>query len=162
MKQFHVAQAGKNDIRALLTMIRELAGYENLQEQVTATESLLRDAMCGPSPVAYAWIAHAEKEPAGYAVYYRSFSTFTGRLGVFLDDIYVRPSYRRQGLGRKLMQCIARAGAEADYSRCEWITLRWNEAALRFYGNLGARFLDDWVFIRMNGEPLQQLIRSQP
>jgi GNAT superfamily N-acetyltransferase len=157
---FAIAEAVETDVPDLLAMIHELAAFENLQQELEVTQASLFAALFGAHPLANALLAHAETEPAGYAVYYRTFSTFTGRPGIFLDDVYVRPAYRNQGLGRALMERVARSGIGVSPGRYEWIALRWNENALRFYGNLGAEFLSDWVCVRMSGEPLHRFIEG--
>jgi GNAT superfamily N-acetyltransferase len=148
------------DIPILLEMIRELAAFEHLQQELEVTSASLRDALFGKCPVAQALLARVGEEPAGYAVYYRTFSTFAGRPGIFLDDVYVRPPYRNRGLGRALMARAANDRNPENIGRYEWIALRWNENALQFYRNLGARPLMDWVFVRMNGEPLRSFMKE--
>jgi GNAT superfamily N-acetyltransferase len=155
---FAIAEAVETDVPGLLAMIHELAAFEKLQQELEVTQASLFAALFGERPAANALLAHTETEPAGYAVYYRTFSTFTGRPGIFLDDVYVRPAYRNKGLGRALMERVARAGIGPG--RYEWIALRWNENALRFYRNLGAEFLTDWICVRMSGEPLQRFIEG--
>jgi GNAT superfamily N-acetyltransferase len=157
---FAITEAVETDVPDLLAMIHELAAFENLQQELEVTQASLFVALFGERPAANAFLAHAGTEPAGYAVYYRTFSTFTGRPGIFLDDVYVRPAHRNQGLGRALMERVARAGIGVSPVRYEWIALRWNENALRFYRNLGAQALTEWVCVRMSGEPLQRFIEG--
>jgi GNAT superfamily N-acetyltransferase len=157
-KNFAIAEAVESDVQDLLAMIRELAEFENLQKELEVTHASLRDALFGERPAANAFLLRAENESAGYAVYYRTFSTFTGRPGIFLDDVYVRPAYRNRGLGRALIERVARSGMGERPGRYEWIAFRWNGNALQFYQNLGAQLLTEWVLVRMNGEPLRRLI----
>ena len=147
----------ESDLPVLLSMIGELAEFEHLEDELEVTADSLREALFGPRPVAAALVARVAGEPAGYAVYFHTFSTFIGRPGVFLDDVYVRPAYRRRGLGRALMEQVARIAAMDRCGRYEWIALRWNENALRFYQSLGARLMDEWVLLRMSGEQICQL-----
>jgi GNAT superfamily N-acetyltransferase len=160
MRSFAITEAVEADIPDLLAMIHELAAFENLEQELEVTQASLFVALFGERPAANAFLAHAETEPAGYAVYYRTFSTFSGRPGIFLDDVYVRPAYRNHGLGRALLERVARAGIGVSPGRYEWIALRWNENALRFYQNLGAQLLTEWIFVRMSGELLHRFIEA--
>jgi GNAT superfamily N-acetyltransferase len=158
MEPYTIQPATAWDVPVLMIMIRELVEYEHLQNELKVTESSLQDALFGPSPVASALMGLMGGEPAGYAVYYRTFSTFVGRPGVFLEDLYVRPGCRRKGLGRALMEDVVLRGMRGgQYGRYEWLALRWNDTALRFYQNMGAQPLEEWVFVRMNGDPLRRL-----
>jgi GNAT superfamily N-acetyltransferase len=160
-KSFTIMEATETDIPAVHAMIRELAEFENLAQELAVTMPLLHDALFGTRPAAKALIARSADAVAGYAVYYRTFSTFTGRPGIFLDDVYVRPAFRNQGLGRALMQHVACAEKGDNPARYEWIALNWNANALRFYRNLGARALDEWGVVRMSGEPLRRLMEEE-
>jgi GNAT superfamily N-acetyltransferase len=159
-KSFTIVEAVETDIPALHAMIRELAEFENLAQELEVTMPLLRSALFGMRPAAKALIARDGEAVTGYAVYYRTFSTFTGRSGIFLDDVYVRPAYRKQGLGRALMQRVACAEKGDNPARYEWIALNWNENALRFYRKLGAQALAEWVVVRTSGEPLRRLMEE--
>ena len=106
-------------------------------------------------------MAVADGRPVGYAIYYFTFSSFTGRPGVFLDDVFVRPSWRKHGIGRALMERVAQIGAERHCKRFEWIALRWNENALNFYNGLGAQPLDDWVMLRMKSNAIKDLAHGK-
>jgi GNAT superfamily N-acetyltransferase len=138
------------EIPTLLNLIRELARFEHLEHEVEATEESLRDALCGTQPAASALLARCGVEPAGYALFFPTFCSFAGRPGLWLDDLYVRPQFRKQGLGRALIQEVAKIGAQRNCARLEWIALDWNQNALEFYRKIGARVLDDWVLLRMN------------
>ena len=148
----HIRTAYETDVPDLLAMIRELAAFENLEGELEVTATLLREALFGMHPAAAALIATVGSEPVGYAIYYHTFSSFTGRPGIFLDDLYVRPAFRQRRLGRALLESVADLGVQRRCGRFEWIALRWNENALKFYQQLGARVLDEWVMLRM-GEP---------
>lgn len=161
METYTIKAATVGDVPVLIMMIRELAEFEHMQNELELTESSLQDALFGPVPVASALIGLFNGAPAGYAVYYRTFSTFVGRPGIFLEDLYVRPGYRRQGLGCALLENVARRGMrERPYGRFEWMALRWNETALRFYQSMGAKPLEDWVFVRISGDPLHRLVEG--
>jgi GNAT superfamily N-acetyltransferase len=154
---FTIRPACESDVRDLMKMIRELAQFETLEHELEATETSLRDWLFGGHPAAAALIATVDGVRVGYAVYFHTFSSFAGRPGVFLEDVYVRPQFRRRGLGSALLKAVARIGAERGCGRFEWIALRWNETALKFYQNLGARVLDDWVMLRMESAGMREL-----
>jgi GNAT superfamily N-acetyltransferase len=160
MTPFAITPATDSDLPALLAMIRELAEFEKLAHELEVTADSLREALFGERPVAGALLARADGQPAGYAVYYRTFSTFVGRAGVFLDDLYVRPEFRKRGLGRALLEAVAKIGMERG-GRFEWITLRWNERAFRFYRSLGAKVMNEWALLRMNGREVKNLINAK-
>lgn len=150
------------EIPALLEMIRELARFEQLEHEVETTVELLRDALFGPRPVAGVLLARCGAEPAGYALYFFTFSSFVGRPGVWLDDLYVRLPFRRRGVGRALLQAVAKVGAERRCGRLEWTALNWNQNALDFYRDLGAQTLDQWVLLRLKAEGLHRLAGAGP
>jgi GNAT superfamily N-acetyltransferase len=118
---------------------------------------LLHQALFGPQPAAGALLARTDGELAGYAIYYFTFSSFVGRAGIWLEDVYVRPAFRRRGLGRGLMEAVARVGVERDCGRFEWTALDWNEKALDFYRRLGARERKEWVLLRLDRAGLRRL-----
>jgi GNAT superfamily N-acetyltransferase len=150
MNSFTIKPATESDVVAILEMIRELAVFEDLTRELEVTADSLFDALFGPHPVAFSFLASVKGEPAGYAVYFRTFSTFVGRPGIFLDDLYVRPRFREHGIGRALLQRVAQTGVDSA-GRFECITLRWNQKALRFYHSLGATVMEEWALLRMSG-----------
>ena len=156
MNSFTINPATESDVVPLLDMIRELAEFERLTQELEVTADSLREALFGPRPVASAFLARVGDEPAGYAVFFRTFSTFVGRPGIFLDDLYVCPLFRERGIGRALLQRVAQAAVESA-GRFEWITLGWNQKALRFYRGLGARVMHDWALLRMDGPHVRKL-----
>lgn len=157
MNPVAITAATESDVPALLGMIHELAEFEHLAQEVKITATSLRDALFASNPVAAVLLARVGGVLAGYAVYFRTFSTFVGRPGIFLDDVYVRPAYRTRGVGRALLRRVAQIGVKACCGRFEWIALRWNENALRFYRSVGARQLDEWVMLRMTDERIRRL-----
>lgn len=161
MTLFAISSASETDVPILLAMIRELAEFEHLAHEVEITAASLREALFGERPVAGALLARVDGHVAGYAVYYRTFSTFVGRAGVFLDDLYVRPEFRKRGIGRALLERVAAVDAKAGGGRFEWIALRWNENAFRFYRSLGAKVMDDWALLRMNGREISNLVSAK-
>jgi len=158
MNAFTISPVTESDVPALLSLIRELAEFEHLTHEVVTDEALLRAALFGERPVATALLARVAEAVAGYAVYYRTFSTFVGRTGVYLEDIYVRPQFRQQGVGRAMLEVVAKASIELGGGRLEWTALNWNENALRFYRGLGAHVLDEWALLRMTGGEVRQFV----
>ena len=160
MTPFTISSAEAADVPLLLALIRELAEFEQLAQELEVTADSLRAALFGPEVVARALVARIYGEPAGYAVFYRTFSTFVGRPGIFLDDLFVRPRFRKLGIGRALLSRVAEIGAELGGGRFEWITLRWNENAFRFYRSIGAKVMDEWALLRMNGQQVRKLVNA--
>jgi GNAT superfamily N-acetyltransferase len=132
-----------------------------LAQELEVTADSLRSALFGDRPAAAALLARVNGFPVGYAVYYRTFSTFVGRPGIFLDDLYVRPEFRKRGIGHALLKAVAAVIPDTGGGRFEWIALRWNEAALRFYRGLGAKVMDDWAMLRMNNREVGNLVASK-
>jgi GNAT superfamily N-acetyltransferase len=157
---FEVRPATEQDVPVLLKMVRELAGFEELTEEVHSSEASLHAALFGDNPVAEALIAEQNGEPAGYAVFYHTFSTFVGKPGLWLEDVFVRPAYREAGLGRALLETVAQIGMERGCERYEWSALRWNENALEFYSGLGTKVMSDWVLLRTTARGMCRLARS--
>ena len=145
------------EVPLLLELIRELARFEQLEHEVEATAELLNHALFGPQPAAGAVLARCDGELAGYAIYYFTFSSFVGRAGIWLEDVYVRPQFRKRGLGRGLIEAVAQIGAGRDCGRFEWMALNWNAGALEFYRGLGATVMNEWVLLRLNRAALHQM-----
>jgi GNAT superfamily N-acetyltransferase len=148
------------EVPALLELIRELAQFEHLEHELKATVESLTKSFFGPEPAAGALLARCDGAAAGYAIYFFTFSSFLGRAGIWLEDVYVRPPFRKHGLGRKLIEAVARIGVERGCGRFEWTALDWNEPALNFYRGLGATERREWVLIRMDPEGLKKLGRK--
>lgn len=158
--QFNIAPIVREDLPALLGLIHELASFERLEHEVQATIESLQEAFFGPKPDAGAFLARCQGQPAGYAIYFFTFSSFVGRRGLWLDDVYVRPAFRKQGVGVALIRKVAALAAEKNCGRFEWSALSWNKNALNLYEKLGAKVMDEWVLIRMNAEGLNKLATS--
>jgi len=141
----------------ILSLIRELAEYERLADQVVATKELLERHLFGERPAAEAVVAELDDEPAGFAIFFTTFSTFVGRPGMWLEDVYVRPERRRAGVGRALLEHLARLAEERGCGRIEWAALDWNAPALDFYVGLGARPVEGWTIHRLGAEGIREL-----
>ena len=156
-----IAPAQEADVALILGLIKELADYEHLSHQVVATEASLRYALFGRRPAAEALIARVDGECAGFALYFHNFSTFLGRHGLYLEDLFVRPAFRALGVGKALLRHLARVALERDCGRFEWAVLDWNRSARDFYEALGAEANPAWVNYRITGEALERLARGQ-
>ena len=152
-----IERATERDVPLILRLINGLAVYEKLAHEVTATEEGLRETLCGARPAADVIIAYAGDTPAGFALFFPNYSTFLGKPGLYLEDLFVRPEYRGQGLGLALMKRLAQIAVERGCGRFEWSVLDWNEPAIGFYKSLGAKLMDGWSIVRVNGEALTRL-----
>src|SRR4051794_7594509 len=128
-----IRAAAERDVALILDLIRGLADYERLAQEVTATEATLRRSLFGPSPAAEVVIAEAGGEAVGFALFFHNFSTFVGKRGIYLEDLFVKPAWRGKGVGRRLLGRLAQLAVERDCGRLEWAVLDWNEPAIRFY-----------------------------
>lgn len=154
-----IRDATAADVPEILAMIHELADYERARHEVVATPDLLTEALFGPDPAVYALMAEDDEtgEVVGFALWFLNFSTWLGRHGVYLEDLYVRPAHRGHGHGKDLLRALARIAVERDYGRFEWWVLDWNEPALEFYRSIGAVPMDEWTVQRVTGDALQRL-----
>ena len=152
-----VRPAEKRDVGVIMGFIKELAEYEGLAHEVVADEASLERFLFGEHPVAEALIAEFQTTPIGFALYFTTFSTFVGRPGLYLEDLYVRPNMRGKGVGTLLLQHVARLARERGCGRLEWSVLNWNKPAIRFYETLGARAMDDWTVYRLTDDHLSKL-----
>jgi len=152
-----VSPATQADVPLILDLIRGLADYEKLSGQMVATEALLREHLFGPRPMAEVRIARLGDKPAGFALFFHNFSTFLGRPGIYLEDVFVYPEYRGRGIGKALLREVARVAAERNCGRLEWSVLDWNEPAIRFYESLGAKPMSQWTIYRMTDEAIKKL-----
>ena len=152
-----VRRASEGDVPLILSFIRELAAYESLSHEVVATEEDLRANLFGEHRYAEVLIAEHDGAPAGFALFFHNFSTFLGRPGIYLEDLYVKPEFRGSGIGRKLLGRLARLAKERDCGRLEWWVLDWNEPSIGFYEKLGAVPMEDWTVYRVSGTALEDL-----
>jgi GNAT superfamily N-acetyltransferase len=158
MAEIRPATAG--DVPAMVGLVRELATYERAEEEVQLTPELLEAALFGASPAVFAHVAETGGEVAGFALWFVSYSTWLGRHGIYLEDLYVRPERRGQGLGKALLAALARVCVERGYGRLEWSVLDWNTPAVEFYRANGATAQDEWTVFRLTGDPLRTLAAS--
>lgn len=160
---FRIVAASPDDVGHVLGMIEALADYERLRHLCVATEEALRAALFGPRPSAEVVLGWEEDSPVAFALFFHNFSTFLGRKGLYLEDLFVQPAFRRRGYGRALLVYLARVAVERDCGRFEWAVLDWNAPAAHFYESLGATILPDWRITRVTGAALQKLAaRSLP
>jgi GNAT superfamily N-acetyltransferase len=146
-----------SDAALVFSLIRELADYERMLHEVEATPEVTGEALFGDNPKVFADIAEWNGEPAGFALWFYNFSTFRGRHGIYLEDLFVRPHLRGHGIGKALLQGLARRCAAEGLARLEWAVLDWNEPSIGFYRSLGAIAKDDWTVYRLTGDALTQL-----
>jgi len=156
-RDLKIRRAEEGDVPVLLQFIKKLALYERLSHVVTATEEILRRNLFGEKSVAEAILAEYQGAAAGFAVYFYNFSTFEGKPGIFIEDIYVDESHRGEGLGLAMFMHIARLAKGQGCGRLEWSVLDWNESAIRFYENLGAEPLSDWTTYRLTDRALRKI-----
>jgi GNAT superfamily N-acetyltransferase len=159
-QQITVRAAVPADAPLVLALIRELAVYERLEHQVVATVADIEAALFGERPYAEVVFACLDGVPLGFALFFHNFSTFLGKPGIYLEDLFVRPEARGLGLGRRLLAWLARTTLERGGARLDWAVLDWNEPSIGFYRSLGAVPLDDWTTFRMSGAALQALARG--
>ncbi|MBI1308304.1 MAG: GNAT family N-acetyltransferase [Proteobacteria bacterium] len=149
--------ATQADVSLILTFIRELADYEKLLSEVKADEATLTRHMFGNSPKSRALIAEVNGEAAGFALYFFNFSTFLGKPGIYIEDVYVREKHRNLGIGKGFFRQLAKIAMDEDCGRVEWWVLDWNKSAIGFYEKLGAQAMDEWTVYRLTGEKLKAL-----
>jgi GNAT superfamily N-acetyltransferase len=156
-----VSRASIADVPLILDLIRGIAEYEKLSHEVVATEELLRDHLFGPKPTTEVLIARIEKEAVGFALFFTNFSTFLGRPGIYLEDLFVRPAHRGQGVGKALLREVAKIAQARKCGRLEWSVLDWNEPAIGFYKSLGAKPMSEWTVFRMTPDEIAALAGSE-
>jgi diamine N-acetyltransferase len=149
-----IRPARPNDAALIFALVRELADYERLAHEVDATQDQISAALFGDQPKLFCDIASWQGEPVGFAIWFFNFSTFRGRHGLYLEDIFVRPAFRGKGIGKALMRHLARHCVDKGLARFEWTVLDWNKPSIEFYRSIGAKVLEDWRVCRMSGEAL--------
>jgi len=152
-----IVAATERDVPTILALIKGLAEYERLPHEVEATEEGIRESLFGEWPAAEVVIAYVGADLAGFALFFHNYSTFLGRRGLYLEDLFVLPAYRGRGVGRRLLSHLARTAIERKCGRMEWWVLDWNETAHRFYRSIGAAPMDEWTVWRLNGDAMARL-----
>ncbi|MFL6528230.1 MAG: GNAT family N-acetyltransferase [Chthoniobacterales bacterium] len=154
---FLIRPAAQGDVPVVAQLIRELAEYERAPQEAIATEEGLREVLFGPEPAAHVLLALENEQPVGFAIYFFNFSTWLGRPGLYLEDLFVRPDVRGKGYGRALLVRLAQIADERGCGRMEWAVLDWNEPAIGFYRKLGAKPMDEWTVFRLEQRGIAQL-----
>jgi GNAT superfamily N-acetyltransferase len=152
-----IRAAKRADAPLIVALIRALASYEKLLDEVKVTPEMIEVQLFGPRPMAEAIIGEVDGTPQGFALFFHNFSTFEGRPGIYLEDLFVQTEARGSGLGKALLAHLAKLAIERDCARLEWSVLDWNEPAIGFYRSLGARGMDEWTVNRVDGDALQRL-----
>ena len=160
IERFTIRDADKKDCRLILSFIKELADYEKLLHEVEATEETLAHSLFSAEPCAKAINGEFEGQPVGYAFFFTNFSTFTGRPGIYLEDLYVSPNMRGKGFGKSLLAYLAKLAQDRNYTRVEWSVLDWNEPSIQFYRSIGAIPMDGWTVQRLHGQALENFAKE--
>jgi len=155
-----IRQANKEDVSLILGLIKQLAEYEKLLHEVVATENDIRENLFGDRKYAEVLIAEYENKPAGMALFFYNFSTFVGKPGIYLEDLFVLPEFRGKGIGKRLLLSLIKYAKEKNCGRVEWCVLDWNEPAINFYKNLGAISMDEWNVFRVTGDKFSEILKN--
>ena len=158
---FEIRAAGVEDVPVILELIRELATYERAPNEVVATEKQLVEVLFGERPTAEVLLAFERKSPVGFAVFFHNFSTWLGRPGLYLEDLFIKPEKRGKGYGRAVLVDLAKIALDRGCGRMEWAVLNWNEPAIKFYRALGAKPLDEWTVFRLTRDGIARLAQSE-
>jgi GNAT superfamily N-acetyltransferase len=156
MPSFELRPAQAQDVPAIVGLITELADFEHLTHLVKVTPETLHPHLFGDKPAAESWVAEVEGRVVGFALFFTNFSTFLGKPGMYLEDLYIQPAFRSMGIGKALLTRLAALAVERGYGRFEWCVLDWNEPAIRFYDKMGATMLPEWRLCRVTGEALER------
>jgi GNAT superfamily N-acetyltransferase len=157
MTDIQIQSATEADVPLILKLIKALAEYERLGQEVAATEDMIRESFFGPAPHAKAVIARIGGDAVGFAIWFSTYSTFLSKPGIYLEDLFVLPDWRGKGVGRALLRHLARIAVEQGCGRIEWSVLDWNETAIRFYRNIGARAMNEWTVYRLTGDAIARV-----
>ena len=156
-----IRQATRADVPLVFSFVKDLAEYEKLGHLVVATEELIAEELFGANSRTEVLLGYSGGQPVAFAVYFHNFSTFLGKKGLYLEDLYVRPAHRRRGYGRAMLLHLARIAAERNCGRLEWSVLDWNETAIFFYETLGATIMHEWKLVRVTGAALEKLAKMK-
>ena len=156
----HLRRARSDEAGLVLSLVRELAEYEKLSHEVEATEADIAAALFGENPVLFCEIAEWAGEPVGFAVWFLNYSTFAGRPGIYLEDLFVRPAQRGKGIGKALLTHLAKQCIANGWSRLQWSVLDWNTPSIDFYKSLGAVLMDEWTICKVSGPALTALAKG--
>jgi GNAT superfamily N-acetyltransferase len=148
--QIYIRESKMDDIPLILSFIKELAEFEKLSDQVSVSEKILKDSLFGSKRYAEVFIAEYENKPAGQVLFFHNFSTFKGKPGIYIEDLYVRPQFRGQGIGKALLKYMIELAKKRNCSRVEWVVLNWNKPAIDFYKRMGAVPMNDWALYRIS------------
>jgi GNAT superfamily N-acetyltransferase len=157
MSNFQIKNATSEDTALILQFIKELAEYEQLLHEVTATEEILKETLFGEKSSAEVIIGYLNDKPISFALFFHNFSTFLGKPGIYLEDLYVKPEARGQGIGQSMLSYLAKLAKDRKCGRLEWWVLDWNETAIKFYQQIGAKAMDEWTVYRVAGQALDSL-----
>lgn len=157
-----IRRARPDDVPQVASLIRELAAYEKLSHEVEATAAMIEEALFSKEPRLFCEIAEWNGEVAGFAVWFLNFSTFAGRFGIYLEDLFVRPQFRGNGIGKALLAHLAKTCVENGWARLQWAVLDWNKPSIAFYRSLGAVLMDEWTLCRITGPALDALAEKAP
>jgi len=154
---FEIRHAERKDVALIRSLIRDLAEYEKMLDEMVATEELLGKSLFGKKKFVEVILGYYNEVPVGFALFFHNFSTFVGKPGLYLEDLYIKPEYRGKGFGKALLAYLAKLAVERDCGRYEWVVLNWNEPSLKFYKSLGAKVMDEWLIHRVTGDDLKSL-----
>ncbi|GAB4345456.1 MAG: GNAT family N-acetyltransferase [Flammeovirgaceae bacterium] len=157
LNNFYLKEATEQDIPLLLAFIQELADYEKLSDEAKATPESLKKWMFGSIPYAFGLIGYEQDKPIAFAIYFHNFSTFMGKPGIYLEDVFVKPEFRGKGYGKTILSFLAKKAVENDFGRVEWSVLDWNKPSIEFYKSIGAYPMDEWTVFRLTGENMRKL-----
>lgn len=158
---FEIKKAESKDVALILSFIKALAEYEKLSHEVVATEAMLQETLFGEHPYAEVIIGYLHHQPVSFALFFHNYSTFLGRPGIYLEDLYVKPETRGTGIGQKMLSHLAQLAIERKCGRLEWWVLDWNETAIKFYKRIGAKPMDEWTVFRVTGDALANLAANK-